>query len=147
MHSQFVHMQVSFQGMVVQHNPADTINADEISMTIGDATRDIIVKFVAHDGFNQQEIIDSVGRIILLKHVYVLNQSSVFYDEHHSIASSYQINPPNSDEILSLFDSAWKNHFNQSLKLHLSLSMSMYLFHSVSVIVYFNLSALLNKMV
>ena len=92
--------------MVIQHNPAQLINADEISMTIGDQTKDIIVKFVVNEGFNRQEILDSVGSTILLKHVYVLNESSVFYDENHSIASSYQLNPPNSDEILSLFDSA-----------------------------------------
>ncbi len=75
-------------------------------MTVGDATKDITVKFVAHDGFNRQEILESVGSTILLKHVYVLNETSVFYDEQHSIASSYQLNPPNSGELLSLFSNA-----------------------------------------
>jgi hypothetical protein len=96
-------MQVTFQGMVIQHNATQSINADEISMTIGDSTRDVIVKFVAHDGFNRQEILESVGSTILLKHVYVLNETSVFYDEQHSIASSYQLNPPNSEELVKLF--------------------------------------------
>ena len=81
------------------------MNADEVCMTIGDATKDILVKFVAHEGFNRQKLIQSVGQTILLKHVYVLNENSVFYDEQHSLPSSYQLNPPNSEELLSLFDS------------------------------------------
>jgi hypothetical protein len=92
--------------MVMEHKAVQSINSDEISMTVGDATKDITVKFVAHDGFNRQEILESVGSTILLKHVYVLNETSVFYDEQHSIASSYQLNPPNSEELLSLFSNA-----------------------------------------
>jgi hypothetical protein len=102
-------MQVTFQGMVIQHNATQSINADEISMTIGDSTRDVIVKFVAHEGFNRQEILESVGSTILLKHVYVLNETSVFYDEQHSIASSYQLNPPNSEELVKLFSNEWND--------------------------------------
>ncbi len=89
--------------MVIEHKAVPSINDDEIIMTVGDATKDITVKFVVHDGFNRQEILESVGSTILLRHVYVLNEASVFYDEQHSIASSYQLNPPNSHELLSLF--------------------------------------------
>ncbi len=70
---------------------------------VGDETRDVTVKVVALPGFNRDPLLESVGKVVLFKHVYVLNDKFVFYDDMASIPSSYTISPPNSEHLLSHF--------------------------------------------
>ncbi len=83
-----------------------TDTADEVWMVVGDESRDITVKVVAPHGFNREPLLDSVGKVMLFKHIYVLNNKFAFFDDMGSIPSSYTLSPPDSEHLLQ--------HFNKS---------------------------------
>jgi hypothetical protein len=96
---------VSFHGFVVEL-VNQSLAPDEIWLMIGDENKEVMCKFVAPAGFNRSLLIESIGKTILLKHVYVLNATSVFYDEGSSIASSFEVSPANSEHLLVAFKAA-----------------------------------------
>jgi hypothetical protein len=83
-----------------------TDTPDEIWMVVGDESRDITVKVVALPGFNRSALLESFGKVVLFKHVYVLNDKFLFYDDMASISSSYIVSPPNTDQLLEHFKSS-----------------------------------------
>lgn len=97
-------VQVSFYGVVLEIIP-QTVQADEIWLLVGDESRDITVKIVANSSFDRIPLIEAIGKSILFKHVYVLNNSSVFFDDMGAIPSSYELNPIGSEHLLAHFKS------------------------------------------
>jgi hypothetical protein len=93
---------VSFYGVIIEHIH-QSVQPDELWLLIGDESRDTTVKIVAHASFDRTPLLDSIGKTILFKHVYVLTASSVFFDDMGSIPSSYQLNPPESEHLLIHF--------------------------------------------
>ena len=76
---------------------------DELWLVVGDESRDITVKVVAPLSFNRAPLLESVGMVVLFKHIYVLNDKFAFFDDMASIASSYVLSPPDSDHLLQHF--------------------------------------------
>lgn len=95
-------MQVSFFGFVQEVIP-QTFMADELWLLVGDEGRDVTVKIVANAFFDRVPLLESVGHTILFKHVYVLNASSVFFDDMGSIPSTYELNPSGTEHLLIHF--------------------------------------------
>ena len=65
--------------------------------------RDVTVKIVANASFDRVPLLESVGHTILFKHVYVLNATSVFFDDMGSIPSTYELNPTGTERLLDHF--------------------------------------------
>lgn len=76
---QFIN-QVSFYGVILEHLQQVT-QPDELWLLIGDEGRDTTVKIVALAGFDRAPLLESIGKTVMFKHVYVLTATSVFYDD------------------------------------------------------------------
>ena len=82
---------------------SQTVQPDEMWLLIGDETSDVTVKMVANSTFDRIPLLESVGKTILFKHVYVLNGTSCFFDDMSAIASSYELSPIGAEHLLTHF--------------------------------------------
>ena len=98
---------VSFYGVIIEHI-VQSAAPDEMWILVGDESRDITVKVVATPGYDRTDLLESVGQTILFKHVYVLNASTVFFDDMGAIPSAYQLHPPGAEHLLAFFKASDK---------------------------------------
>jgi hypothetical protein len=80
--------------------------SNEMWLTIGDETSEIVVKMDIQPETNPTDIFDSVGKVIQWRNAYVLTQKVVVCNSLASIASSYVISPPNTEHLLQAFKTA-----------------------------------------
>lgn len=89
--------------------------SNEMWLTIGDETSEIVVKMDIQPETNPTDICDGIGKVIQWRNAYVLTQKIVVCNSLASIASSYVISPPNTEHLLQAFKTAWLTIFPQLL--------------------------------
>jgi hypothetical protein len=80
--------------------------SNEMLLTIGDETNEILVKMDIQPETNPTVIFDSIGKVIQWRNVYVLTQKIVVCNSLAPVASSYIISPPNTEHLLQAFKTA-----------------------------------------